>query len=236
MTFRLSALMSAAAAVLALAAPGAHAAASVLNFDDLSGLTPGNSGNWTYKGFTFEYNNGPRVANCAYCFGSWYWSDVQSPNFPTFDQPWYKSASTSISTDYFAFPDGNPQSANWPFDSTNWGESLGIKRATPFYFDGAYMIALDDKSVLSFNGYLGGVLVGQSAAITLNYNDGGTYLVSGFGDKPVDEIRVQGRQGFFAMDDFTYDVVPIPEPSTYLMMIAGLAGVGALARRKAKQA
>ena len=38
------------------------------------------------------------------------------------------------------------------------------------------------------------------------------------------------------LDNVAYSVTPVPEPSTYAMMIAGLLGVGALARRRAKKA
>ncbi len=34
------------------------------------------------------------------------------------------------------------------------------------------------------------------------------------------------------IDDVSLDVTPIPEPSTYALMLLGLAGVGALARRR----
>ena len=222
-----SKLAPAAALALFTCLPGLQGQTVVLNFDDLTGTGPvkgsWDPNDWTYQGFRFGYNVGPRTVDCAYCVGSWYWSDIQSPNFPAFDQPWYSSASTSLSTDYRSFPDGNPADPNWPFTSTNWGESLGITRPEPFNFSGAYFIALDDNTKIQVNGYLGGNLVAQSAMITLNYNDGGAFLNSGFGTQPVDEIRILSRQGFFAMDDFSINEVLIPEPSAAL-----LGGLGSL--------
>jgi len=41
---------------------------------------------------------------------------------------------------------------------------------------------------------------------------------------------IVGRQGYYAMDNFTY--APIPEPGTYGLMALGLLGVAAAARRR----
>jgi len=48
----------------------------------------------------------------------------------------------------------------------------------------------------------------------------------------VDSVVIVGKQGFYAMDDFTY--APVPEPGTYGLMAAGLLGLGAYMRRRSQ--
>ena len=45
-------------------------------------------------------------------------------------------------------------------------------------------------------------------------------------------VRIQSKWALYAMDDFTFNTAPIPEPATYAMLLAGLGVVGAMARRR----
>lgn len=56
-----------------------------------------------------------------------------------------------------------------------------------------------------------------------------TFVSSGFGGL-VDEVRVNGRSGYYVLDDVTYDAVP--EPGTLLLLSAGLLGLRGIRRRK----
>ena len=51
---------------------------------------------------------------------------------------------------------------------------------------------------------------------------------------PKDKITVEGYQGYFAMDNFTY--APVPEPGTYALMIAGVLGLTLKSRKSAVSA
>lgn len=200
------------AATAALACFVPAASAEVLNFDDLTGTvgftTP-------YHGFTFTYNQGPRTAPCDYCLGSWYWSD------DNIDKDYYKTPSTSLSTDF--------QDDTF---TPVYGDSQAILAAAPVIFDGAWFTALDDAIDITFKLYRSGALVGTST-MQLDYADPSTYLASGYTGL-VDKIVVEGYQGYFAMDDFTFQAVP--EPSTYALILAALGGMGLVARRRKNQA
>lgn len=201
----------AAAAALACVAPVASAA--VLNFDDLSGTQFFTA---PYNGFTFEAYTGTRTTPCPQCRGSWYWSD-----FNPDPVSYASSGNTSISTDYD------------DFDAKDFGSSLSIKSATPFYFQGANFTALDNNIDVQFVLKLNGVFVGvgSSPNVTLNYQQAPVFVSSGYAGL-VDEVQVSSFHAYFAMDDFTY--APVPEPSTWLMLVAGLAAVGVRATRNKK--
>lgn len=123
-------------------------------------------------------------------------------------------------TDYYQ---GDPSA----LVDTNLNE---VSRATPFVFEGA---SFSGFSGVQFELYLGGGLVATSATLA----DAGataygpTWLASGYAGA-VDSVKVAGVQGYFAMDDFTYqEVSAIPEPATYALLTVGLAAMGALTRR-----
>lgn len=105
-----------------------------------------------------------------------------------------------------------------------------VSRATPFVFEGA---SFSGFSGVQFELYLGGSLVATSATLpdagATAY--GPTWLPSGYGGA-VDSVKVAGVQGYFAMDDFTYqEVSAIPEPASYAMLIGGLLVVAGLTKR-----
>ncbi len=204
----------AAAAALACLVP--VASADVLNFDDMTGgPLPFSS---AYHGFTFTYITGSRTAACSYCVGSWYWDDHNdvAPDAKNY----FKSPSTSMWTDYdqFAVP--------------SHSESKDIKAAAPVTFDGAYFTSVFDGGDVTFNMYLGGLLVHTSATLlNMQRADAPAYLASGYAGL-VDTITVTGWNGYYAMDNFTFTTVTVPEPSSYALILAGLAALRLTYRRR----
>ena len=56
------------------------------------------------------------------------------------------------------------------------------------------------------------------------------YVPSGYGGL-VTSIVVVGRQGYYAIDDFTFGT-PVPEPGAYGLMLAGLLAVASVVTRR----
>jgi PEP-CTERM motif len=107
-----------------------------------------------------------------------------------------------------------------------WEATQAISSTTPFTFDGAWFSGGDQ---VRYELYSGNTLVFTSpdspvlTAVNTWVPSGHTGLVT--------SVVIVGRQGFYAMDDFTFNT-PIPEPTTFGMMGAGLLGVAALVRRR----
>ena len=202
-----------ALAAAALATTVTAASAIELSFDDLTG-TAGFTA--PYHGFIFAYAQGPRGVGCN-CAGSWYWSDDNSGV-----TPYYKSPSTSLSTDY-EFIGGN----------YFYGESLPITPVNAAVrFDGAWFTSVFEIEI-RFHMYHRGAAVANSEYLILPAAKPAVFLASGYAG-PVDKITVEGYQGYFAMDNFTY--APVPEPGTYALMIAGVLGLMLKSRKSAMSA
>ena len=202
-----------ALAAAALATTVTAASAIELNFDDLSG-TEGFTA--PYQGFIFAYTQGPRGLGCN-CAGSWFWSDDNSGL-----TPYYKSPVTSLSTDYELIR-GN----------YFYGESLPITPVNgAVRFDGAWFTSVFEIEI-RFHLYYRGVAVANSEYLILPAEQPAVFLGSGYAGA-VDKITVEGYQGYFAMDNFTY--APVPEPGTYALMIAGVLGLMLKSRPQAIKA
>ena len=143
---------------------------------------------------------------------AWFHSDQSSP----FYQP--SSGSKFIATDVSLYT----------------GELLAptqaIRSAVDFVFDGAFLSGFD---TVRYELYLDDMLVhssAESAALTSLP----LFVASGYTGW-VDAVVVRGTQGFFALDDFTYNShqsVPAPG-SLALALVGGLLGA-AITRRRAQ--
>lgn len=138
---------------------------------------------------------------------AWFFTDEVSPFYtPT-------SGKQYISTDFSIHNGGL-------FEATQ-----SITSATDFVFNGAYFTGGDQVRYQLYNN---GVLKHTSADSALLDNSP-VFVASGYNGL-VDEIVILGTQGFYALDDLTYNV---PEPTSLaLVLLAGVAGALTV-RRKA---
>jgi len=156
-----------------------------------------------YQGFRFGTNNIQTTA--------WFSTNETSP----FYRP--KSGTHFLSTDFQLYP-APPQ----PLTPTQ-----SITRSTDFTFDGAWFSGFEP---IQYQLYNNGQLVHTSIA-SPDLTNVPVFISSGYTGM-VDEVVILGTQGYYAMDDFTFNSAPIPEPGTYGMLAAGLVGIGALMRRR----
>lgn len=105
-----------------------------------------------------------------------------------------------------------------------------ISSAIPFVFVGAWF---SGDAPVGYELYNGATLVattGPSAPLT----DEPTFIASEYSGL-VTSVVVFGDQGFYALDDFTYNpsnATPIPEPQSCALVLAGLAAIGMVAVRR----
>lgn len=133
---------------------------------------------------------------------------------------------------------GSPIASNWSYSQ---GQHIGLtwtatfdtlQRAVGFYSE------TNDTDDVTIEAFLNGSLVES-----INFpNTTGLYTVDFIGIQNAggfDSIQVttaENHNGFFAMDDFRFQVAAVPEPSTYALMIGGLGLVGFMARRRRQNA
>ncbi|KPL22015.1 MAG: hypothetical protein AMJ75_08865 [Phycisphaerae bacterium SM1_79] len=105
-------------------------------------------------------------------------------------------------------PPYNPSSPDTRIATHNYGGWIDFSPlGAPVIFEGAYFSGYDYATV-HFEGYLGSTLVGTSPA--LDPSSTPTFLAANFGG-PVDRVDVVCASfDFFAMDDVTYAVIPVP--------------------------
>jgi hypothetical protein len=112
------------------------------------------------------------------------------------------------------------------WDSSEGGSSIRFQ--APALFQGAYFAGFEGVDV-SFKLHLNGQLVGTSS--TLQTSGIATFLASGYSGF-VDRVTVASNDhANFVMDDFTFSAA-VPEPQSAALVLAGLAVVGATARRR----
>lgn len=156
-----------------------------------------------YRGFKFGNNN----ANS----NAWFYDTNNSPYYLA------HSGRKFALTDRFLYPDP-PQSLV---------ATMPITNPVDFKFDGAWFSGAE---WISYKLYNNGQLVHTSAP-SAELGPAPIYVASGYGGL-VDSVVILGTNGYYVMDDFTYNT-PVPESSTWAMMAAGLLAMGALWRRRA---
>ena len=83
---------------------------------------------------------------------------------------------------------------------------------------------------VTFRMWLSGLLVATSSTLTTSIVP--TFLASGYSGA-VDQVEVVGQFRRFVLDDITYrNLTTVPEPSTYVLMASGLAGLFFAAGRR----
>ncbi|MCR5867053.1 MAG: PEP-CTERM sorting domain-containing protein [Aquincola tertiaricarbonis] len=125
----------------------------------------------------------------------------------------------------FGTHSGNRQLAtDWGADNT----ATLIRFGQAATFQGAWFSGYEDAAV-SFSLYYQGQQVATSALLTPAPSS--AFLASGYAGL-VDAVAVNSAaHSYFGMDDFTFTAA-VPEPETYALMLAGLAAVGLMARRR----
>lgn len=145
-----------------------------------------------YDGFTFGTNNAATTAwHYSSSPGSIYYGPSSGAGYATADPALYQGG---------LLEEGQP-----------------ISRQDPFIFQGAWITGINQIRYLLYNG---DQFVFQSQDSPELGWKVPTYVPSGY-DGPVTQVVIAGPQGYFAIDDFTYQL-PVPEPSSALLLALGV--------------
>jgi hypothetical protein len=155
-----------------------------------------------YQGFKFGTNSAADTA--------WFHTGTATVDYTP------HSGRVFAATDYQLYDNENP-----------WEATQGITNTVDFTFDGAWFSGGDQVRYQLYNN---GALVYTSADSAM-LSAVSSWVPSGYTGL-VDEVVIVGRQGFYAMDDFTFNS-PVPEAGSLALFSAGLLALGALIRRRA---
>jgi hypothetical protein len=177
---------------------------------------------FTYKGFTFEYQTlaPPVPANHA-----WIWLTEGSSFGGLGDR--YNSAPLNPSNGFLAH--GCLDTGCSAVSS----RSFAISNPTPFTFQ-SLDISRYSGDTASINLYtnIGDLVPARTIVAPVNPNlyIPMTVVNTLYSTEVFTKITIDGFKGYYGVDNIVY--APIPEASTYSMMIAGLGALGYFARRR----
>lgn len=120
-----------------------------------------------------------------------------------------------------------------PFAYVVTNSNNQISSSTAFVFDGA---TFSGYSGATFELWFGGSLVHTSTTLPDSPDANPylpTFLASGYGGL-VDKVVVSAVQGYYSMDDFTFQVASssVPEPSTIALVMLSLLGIGMTPKKR----
>lgn len=98
-----------------------------------------------------------------------------------------------------------------------------------FNFKGAYWTSVWQDQNLTFKGFTNSSLLYSSNSYAINSQ---TPLWIELNWVGIDRLVIANTGSQWAMDNFTFDTQPVPEPATLALMGLGLAGVGFARRRR----
>jgi len=120
---------------------------------------------------------------------------------------------------------------NYDLHAAQAEESVAFYFGTGSIFDGAYFSGAGVGTV-SFSLYLNSALVATSSLLVTTATP--TFLFSGYAGL-VDEVRVNGFNGYYVMDDVTYnETSPVPLPAGVWLLLTGIGGIAGI--RKLRKA
>ncbi|MDO8585415.1 MAG: PEP-CTERM sorting domain-containing protein [Armatimonadota bacterium] len=115
---------------------------------------------------------------------------------------------------------------------------LGLAFPTQVNVTGAYFAAQGNPIAWTTGVRVHGYRAGSEVAVTDWFTDIDTqsdWFTIGLNNVDrivVESVPVKDGGGWYAMDDFTYE--PVPEPSSMLTLLFGIAGAGGFIRRRAR--
>jgi hypothetical protein len=113
-----------------------------------------------------------------------------------------------------------------------YANPIGFSSDDDFNFKGGYIAsAWTASESVTVKGYNNGVELYSTSLIATNVEDDLPQLFS-FNWNGVDEIRFSGYSSHIVVDNLQLKIVPVPEPETYAMLMAGLGVMGFVARRR----
>jgi len=118
---------------------------------------------------------------------------------------------------------------------------LDVTFSQTYNYFGLWWGSVDTYNTLSF--FLGGLQTGVFDGTSIsspnpangNQTAPATNLYVNFLGLSFDRVRIASSQNAFEVDNVAYGNVPIPEPSTLLLLGAGLLGLAGVSRRRLKK-